>query len=110
MKKPMRWLAWVGTLPEAQRENARFALLAGWYQAKPAEMLSWAEANEDAFFLSTQFSEAAVECGNVTLAVKGLNHIANKASQSARIEAVFAGFAARDITQALNAADALDSN
>jgi hypothetical protein len=105
---PIGWLDWVGTCPEAQREAARFAVLTSWYQARPAEMLAWAEANESSFFSSTQFSEAAVELGNHAFALSGLKLISNEPAQLTRIETVFAGFAARDITQALSAADALE--
>jgi len=107
-KNPLRWLEWMAAIPEEQRTAARFALLAGWYRAKPAEMLDWAEAHESDFFRSAQFTEAAVESGNFVFALRGLSRIADQEEQADRVEAFFAGCAARDLAQTLKVADSLD--
>jgi len=107
-KNPLRWLEWVNTIAGEHREAARYAILSGWYHAKPDELLRWAAQNDRGYFSSEQFRGAAIESGNIPDALRGLALIADESTKKAQIEGVFAGFASRDINQALRAADALD--
>jgi hypothetical protein len=107
-KDPLRWLEWVNTVTGEHREAARYAVLSGWYHAKADELLGWAAQNDRGYFSSEQFREAAIESGNIPDALRGLALIADESTKKTQIEGVFAGFASRDINQALRAADALD--
>jgi CRP-like cAMP-binding protein len=106
-KDPLRWLDWAGTVAVEHRESARNAVLAGWYQTKPDDMLKWAGQNARGFFSSEQFREAAIESGNIADALRGLTVITDESTRARQIEGVFAGLASRDVNQALKAADAL---
>jgi hypothetical protein len=107
-KNPLRWLDWTRTVDDGHREEARFAVLSGWYHARPGEMIEWAGKNEPAYFSSGQFREAAVESGNIPDTLRGLGLIADESSRKTQVTDVFAGLASRDINQALKAADGLD--
>jgi hypothetical protein len=107
-KNPLRWLDWTCAVDAVHREEARYAVLSGWYHARPGEMILWTGKNECAYFSSEQFREAAVESGSIPDALRGLGLITDESPRKTQITDVFAGLASRDINQALKAADGLD--
>lgn len=108
-KDPLRWLAWAdANIPVGQREQAVYAVLAGWYRANPEEALKWAGSHERGFFGSALFGETAIGLGNIPLALRGLNLISDENLRLTQLRTVFAGLAEQDITRTLSAADTLE--